>query len=221
MTYLQLVNKVLKRLRLDPVSSISSNGYDALIGEFVNEAKREVEDAWNWSTLRTSITVNTLKDVYNYELTGLNERYRLLFDKNGAVGAWNVTDKTRLKGPANYHWMTQQFITNTATNTPLYFDINGESDNYPRLNVHPIPDGVYQLQFDIVNPQDDFTVGTEVLAVPHWPVILLAHAFAVSERGEDGGASFDELHAKYKAALSDAIAFDNANLSEELIAEVV
>jgi hypothetical protein len=46
MTYLQLVNKVLTRLREDTVSTVSQNTYSALVGEFVNDAKRLVEDAW-------------------------------------------------------------------------------------------------------------------------------------------------------------------------------
>ena len=46
-TYLTLVNSVLKRLLEKTVTSVSQNQYSHLIGEFVNDAKREVEDAWN------------------------------------------------------------------------------------------------------------------------------------------------------------------------------
>ena len=50
-TYLTLVNDVLSRLRESEVTSVSDNTYSSLIGRFVNEAKREVEDAWNWNRL--------------------------------------------------------------------------------------------------------------------------------------------------------------------------
>ena len=51
-TYLDLVNDVLVRLREAQVASVSQNTYSALIGKLVNDAKREVEDSWNWDTLR-------------------------------------------------------------------------------------------------------------------------------------------------------------------------
>ena len=61
MTYLQLVQSVLRRLREDDtITSVSDNSYSKLIGEFVNDAKRIVEDSWDWSSLRTTFTINTV-----------------------------------------------------------------------------------------------------------------------------------------------------------------
>ena len=59
MTYLELVNKVLIRLREDEVGSVNQTAYSKLVGEFVNDAARLVEDAWDWSALRTTLTVTT------------------------------------------------------------------------------------------------------------------------------------------------------------------
>ena len=59
MTYLEAVNSVLRRLREDEVVSVSANPYSKLVGELVNDAKRLVEDAWDWSSLRNTITVQT------------------------------------------------------------------------------------------------------------------------------------------------------------------
>ncbi len=70
MTYLEIVNKVLKRLREPTVASVSENSYSSLIGDLVNVAKREIEDAWNWSTLRTTLTATTAPDLFNYVLRG-------------------------------------------------------------------------------------------------------------------------------------------------------
>jgi predicted N-acetyltransferase YhbS len=56
MTYLELVNKVLRRLRESEVSTVqgvgNANQYARLIGDFINEAKSQVEVAWDWSALR-------------------------------------------------------------------------------------------------------------------------------------------------------------------------
>jgi uncharacterized protein YydD (DUF2326 family) len=78
MTYLQLVNSVLRRLREDEVSSVSQNSYSKLIGEFVNDAKRTVEDSYDWTALRTTLTVSTDTTSFNYILTGSQNRMKVL-----------------------------------------------------------------------------------------------------------------------------------------------
>ena len=74
MTYLQLVNSVLRRLREDEVTTVGQNAYSKLIGEFVNDAKRTVEDSYDWTALRTTLTVSTTTDTFNYVLTGSQNR---------------------------------------------------------------------------------------------------------------------------------------------------
>ncbi len=54
MTYLNLVNNVLRRLREEEVTSVQGSTYSKMVGDFVNDAKRMVEDAWDWSALRTT-----------------------------------------------------------------------------------------------------------------------------------------------------------------------
>lgn len=39
MTYLNLVNNVLRRLREDEVSSVADSTYSKLAGDFINDAK--------------------------------------------------------------------------------------------------------------------------------------------------------------------------------------
>ena len=54
MTYLNLVNNVLRRLREDTVTTVTNNTYSTMVGDFVNDAKEIVESAWDWSALRTT-----------------------------------------------------------------------------------------------------------------------------------------------------------------------
>ena len=70
MTYLNIVNNVLRRMREEEVTSVQSSTYSKMVGDFVNDAKRTVEDAWDWSALRTTLTITTTADVFNYVLTG-------------------------------------------------------------------------------------------------------------------------------------------------------
>ena len=78
MTYLEVVNKVLIRLREDTVDSVNSNEYSRLIGEFVNDAHSQVQDAYDWSMLRTTLTANTQDGIFNYILSGSGSKSELL-----------------------------------------------------------------------------------------------------------------------------------------------
>ena len=59
MTYLEMVNDVLARLRETSVSTVNQTPYSTLIGKFVNDSKRQIEDAYKWNVLATSITLTT------------------------------------------------------------------------------------------------------------------------------------------------------------------
>jgi hypothetical protein len=54
-TQLQIVNKVLRRLREGTVTSVSSSSYAKLIAMFVNEAKELIEDTNFWTANETAI----------------------------------------------------------------------------------------------------------------------------------------------------------------------
>ena len=47
MTYLEIVNRVLRRLREQQVDSLTANSYSTLIADLVNEVKRDIENSWN------------------------------------------------------------------------------------------------------------------------------------------------------------------------------
>lgn len=212
MTYLELVNAVLRRLREDEVLNVSDTGYSKLIGDFVNEAKQEVENAWNWTHLRSTIQVNTVADTFRYTLTGAGNRGRILHVFNDSQ------DYEMRLAPSK--WMTQQYNSDGPQKaSPIYYDFNGNTSGDPNVDVFPIPDAVYVLNFDMVVPQADFTANADTLTVPSQPVVLGAYAKAISERGEDGGQSYGEALNSAAIALSDAIAIDAQKVPSELVWE--
>lgn len=214
MTYLQLVNAVLRRLREDEVVSYNETAYSKLIGDFINESKREVEDAWNWGQLRSTIQVTCVPSTWRYTLTGAGNRYRIL-------QVLNDTQDFEVK-KAPYKWLNSQFTGSSPSNgNPAFYDVNGNSDGDPNVDLYPIPNVADVVNFNMVIPQGDFTESDTVLTVPSYPVILGAHAKALSERGEDGSTMFAEVMSNYNKALSDAISIDSANLQDELIWELV
>ena len=209
MTYLQIVNSVLRRLREDEVASVSENNYSKLIGDFVNEAKREVEDAWNWNQLRTTIQVTCTPSTWRYTLTGAGNRHRIM-------QVVNDTNNHEMH-KASYTWMNLQFTgDNPSEGSPIYWDINGNTSGDPDVDLYPIPNTADVINFNMVIPQDDLSSDSDTLTVSQWPVILGAFAKAVSERGEDGSTQFAEAMGNYQHALSDAISLDAYHLPAEL-----
>ncbi len=213
MTYLQLVNAVLRRLREDEVTTAvgNANSYTKLIGDFVNDAKRIVEDAWDWSSLRNTFTVETQANVFSYALNGTGTASKTL-------DVVNDTSNMFMK-QASSSWMNNALLNQDApTSTPTYYSWNGfDSNGYLIADIFPIPDGVYNLRFNMVDRTQPFTADATVLNVPSAPVIQYAVALASRERGETGGTSAQELFAIADATLADAIAMDAARFPSETI----
>jgi hypothetical protein len=213
MNYLQIINKVMIRLREDEEQDLTA-GYTKLIGEFVNEAKREVEDAWNWVQLRSTIQVTTVASTLRYTLTGSGKRSQILY-------VVNDTDNYEVQR-ANGKWMTMQLTTSTTTNgQPSYYDVNGTAGGDYNVDLFPVPDAGYAINFNMKIPQDDLVALDDELTVPEYPVILAAYAKAISERGEDSGIAYRDALVNAEKALSDAIAYDSSYVPSELVWEVV
>jgi hypothetical protein len=208
-TYLQLVNDVLIRLRENEVTSVSDNAYSKLIGKFVNDAKRQTEDAYNWNALSTTLTADTTASLFNYVLTGSGQRFRVVDAMNDSTD-----DYLRLKTTQD---MNQLFLLTTAeSGAPRYYNFNGTNSNGDtQVDVYPIPNAVYNLRFNIIKPQADLSANADTLLVPPEPVIFGAVARAMVERGEDGGLASNEMYALYKESLGDAIALESGRYLEE------
>jgi hypothetical protein len=208
-TYLQLVNDVLIRLRENEVTSVSDNSYSKLIGKFVNDAKRQVEDAYNWNSLSTTLTADTTASLFNYVLVGSGQRFRVIDAVNDSTD-----DYLRLKTTQD---MNQLFLmTTTESGAPRYYNFNGtDSNGDTQVDVYPVPDAVYNLRFNIIKPQVALSANADSLLVPSEPVIFGAVARAMVERGEDGGLASNEIYALYKQSLGDAIALESGRYLEE------
>ncbi len=211
MTYLQLVNKVLTRLREETVSTVSQNTYSALIGELVNDSKRLVEDSWDWSALRTTLTVTTTADIFNYVLTGSGNRAKIL-DVINDTSNFFIEYK-------DAHWFNKAFLVDTpASGSPRYYTFNGvDTNGDTAVDISPIPDGVYALRFNSVLRTPELENDTDEVTIPTLPIIHFAVAFAARERGETGGQSSGELLIMAQQMLSDAIALDAIKHPEETI----
>jgi len=209
MNYIQLVNDVLIRLREPEASSVSDNAYVKLIARYVNDSKRVVEDSYNWNALSDTLSATTTADVFNYVLVGSGQRFRVIDVINDTQNAFVELASTR--------WMDQQFLMTTPQKgSPAYYNFNGTNSNGDtQVDLYPIPNGAYNLRFNIIKPQVPLAINADTLLVPEEPVILGALARAQAERGEDGGVQAGETYQLMKQSLADAIALESGRYLEE------
>jgi hypothetical protein len=211
MTYLDLVNNVLRRMREDEVSSVTSTTYSKMVGDFVNDAKKIVEDSWDWSALRNTLTVETSEGVFNYVLTGSQNKVKVL-------DVINDTSNVFMRYNTQ-HWFNDKYLNhNPPSGSPEYYTYNGvSSKGDTQVDIYPKPDGVYTIRFNCILRNAELSADTDTLAIPSQPVIHLAVALLARERGETGGTSAPEYFGIADKYLSDAIALDAQKHPEEVI----
>lgn len=210
MTYLEIVNRVLRRLRENEVSSVQETPYSKLIGDLVNVVKREVEDVWDWGALRTTLSATTSATLFNYVLTGSTTRIRILDMLNDTDNFFMQQRSTR--------WFDQQFLTangSTQTGSPYYYNFNGvDSNGDSQIDVFPIPDKAYNLRINCIIPQAELSANTDKILVPAQLVIEGTIARAISERGDDGG--YQEQESRYRSMAADLIAGESQQRLDEV-----
>jgi hypothetical protein len=209
MTYLELVNDVLVRLRESTVSTVGETTYSSLIGKFVNDAKRQIEDSYNWNVLGQTITVSTTSGTSSYALTGAGQKFRI-------AEALNTTNYILLSNIA-----VSDMNRNLNFGTPVqgvpteycFSGVDGSGDT--KVDLFPIPNGVYTLKFDLTIPQANLSADGTSVKVLDYLVTQSAYARALIERGEDGGTNSSEAYALFRGMLSDAIALESTRYPED------
>ena len=208
MTYLELINDVLVRLRETTVSTTTETSYSTLIGKFVNDAKRQIEDAFSWNALGQTITVTTAASTPAYSLTGAGQKFQVMdvINTTSNVGLINISfvDMNRKLN-----------FTPLVNSIPTEFAFDGVDASYDtKVNLYPIPDGAYTIKFALTVPQATLSSGSTVVLVSDVLVAQNAYARALVERGEDGGLSSSEAYQLYKGMLADYIALEGTRYPE-------
>jgi hypothetical protein len=216
MTYRELINQVLIRLREDTISAdwsgnINDSGtvsaYHKVIGSLINDSKRGVEERHDWLNLRETISFNTVVGTKNYNLNS-GQEFKV-------IDAMNNTTGHHLNQVSKVYINTVKYPTDDS-GQPLYYGFNGsDSSNNLKIDLSPVPSEVQTLSFDICKYQDNLETAASVLKIPAQPVILGAWARAIAERGEDGGTQSSLAAQEAGEALKQAIMLDSGNTQYE------
>ena len=226
MTYLELVNQVLMRLREDKAdkNSLDSNPYFAVIGAAVNDAKTTVEDAWEWGVLRTTKRIQVIQGESIVRIPDSRENsFKISHVLNADSGYFMRPEPLAV---IERQYMNEFTVPREEAQVSSY----GFYENYWNPTDDTDPDnGLQQIRLGspanvftniIVHcsgGQAQLTEPLQRMRVPAAPVYLLATALASRERGETGGLAVGELLGLAKSALSDAIAIDTTRFPDEMV----
>ena len=215
MTFRELINQVLIRLREDTISSdwtgdindSTVSAYEKVIGALVNDAKRHVEQRHDWLNLRSTVDIATVNGTKNYNLSS-GQEIKIMDAINNTTGM-----HLRQVGKTYINTVT---YPSQNTGEPLYYGFNGsDASNNLKVDLSPVPTEAHTISFDIIKYQADLTEAATVISVPEKPVILGAWARAIAERGEDGGTQSSLMAQEANEALKQAIMLDSGNTRYE------
>ena len=216
MNYLDLTNRVLDRLREERASSgtLDSDPYFRSIGAHINDAKEQVENAWQWSMLRQDEAVAIVPGQNTVELPNS-------YDNNYVIKRITLTDIDGNYG-GFLKWISDDRMWYYTVGAPdrnkpsVYATGTPAANGNQTINILQPSDDDYFLIINSWHNQDPLTAADDLLKVPSLPVYSLATALASRERGETGAINTGELFAIAQSHLSDAIAYDSARYPEEL-----
>jgi hypothetical protein len=212
MTYLQMVNGVLTRLREDNVTTVDGNDdvVVLLVKDFINDAKRQVENAHTWTALATEWEFTTTPNDPSVVLTNTASSCIIdyIYDDNGVE--LNQADRSYVR--------KQSKQAGSTTNTPRVFCIDGVGPNSDlKLKLFPTPKEAEDYTVYGFKGSDDLTADTDTCHIAPLAIIYMATAMAARERGEVGGQTPQELLLLAKEYLLSAVAQDATNSDLENI----
>ncbi len=216
MTYREVINEVLIRLRETPIASDWSGAindsstvsdYNKVIGALVNDAKRSIESYHDWQILRETVNITTVADTKNYSLSS-GQEFKIIDVINNATGN-ELLQVSRA-------YLNRERYPTASTGEPHYYGFNGaDSSNNLKIDLSPTPNKAETISFDIVKYQDVLTTASTVVKIPTKPLILGAYARALGERGEDGGTQSSLAAQEAGTAISQAVMMDSGNAQFE------
>lgn len=183
LTFLQIINRVLKRLREDSVAANDTTTYSTMIGTLVNAVKSDIEDAFYWNALRDTYSVSAVPGTTGYGLTGAGAHAVI-------IDGWNTTVPLQLRKSTNADFNAKFFgVTTVQTGQVEQYLAAGVDANYDlKVDIWPSPSATNALKFNVYVPQADLAADATVPLVPQNLLIEETIARALAERGDEGAA---------------------------------
>lgn len=163
--------------------------------------------------LRTTVELVTVSGYSQYTLLGVgNSRFKVL-------EVINDTEDYLLETMTSGE-MTRKFLFESASSPtldkPRFYGFNGfDVNENPIVDLYPIPNGAYNINFNLVLPQNDLSLNEDRPKVPAHLVLAGAYVKALVERGEDNSGGFEIAVTQYSGALASNISQESALMPGE------
>lgn len=203
-TYVTIVNRVLRRLREDTVTSYTDTDYGTLIGDLVNETIAEMQSRCEWRALRDQFTITT-DGSREYALTSAESANSRDSNHQLVIRAvFNDTGDYDLQKAPSDAISRLRLYTTDPTELFWYRETGLDSSDRRKVELYPDVSGK-TIVFETYNPYAEISSGATQVVLPAHVVTLGAYARAVDERGEDSGTAASSAWNLYTNALADAI----------------
>ena len=129
MTYRELINQVLIRLREDTIAtdwsgaindSTTVSAYHKTIGALINDSKKSIEGYHDWLNLRETVDITTVAGTKNYNLSS-GQEIKIIDVVNNNTGI-------HLNQASRNYINTVKYPTD-ETGEPLYYAFNGSDSS--------------------------------------------------------------------------------------------
>lgn len=206
-TVLEVVNITLGRLRMPLLTTTTGSMIGNLLVGLLQEVLDEMEQAWIWTDLMDTITIEGNEIDGSFYLPETSESTHI-------ERVWNDTQSYELRQTSQGQMNIMRRTTGSEgqTGAPEVWTTNGHDPVTGELNIDfwRIPALGQTLLVDVRSPHED-VIGKDNVKVrlPNRPVVLgLLWKYKADSKGADHP---DALSAQrvYEAALRDAIALDN------------
>jgi hypothetical protein len=248
-TALQLVNSVLTRLREDTVSNFSDDYTALIlefVNEVHREVQSKhqweaLKKDIQFSTVASQqryILSGTTDDVYGDVISGgdtITTDSSLVFLNDPYTGkqkaaAWGFTADSVTNGtgyplvwvPKEQGQSLRYREQTSSQNRPerFYTYVSRENDtDMNSLYFLDVPSETVRVLMTWYVPRADLEDTTDVVVIPHMPIILGAFAKALDERGEELGPAVGTAYQKYYEALDAAIFQDTGDETQVAVPE--
>ncbi len=231
-TLRSVLNNVLINLgesQLASTTVLLSESYHLLLRNFFNEFLREIQDAHDWTSIRTDCFATVLSGadsaIINDGTSCIPSGARLtrIADVNRGYYLPLVIDVTDASTPGQMHEINlqevlrRQWTYTGSVSSPRQFAIDTEN-NAAIIRLAGLPDANVQLELSMYVPQGAFTGDATDLdscvKLPHNALKALEVGvtwYALEERGEELGTRGLYTEQRYQNALDAAVAQDEEN----------
>lgn len=224
-TYLQAINKVLRNLREETVTTLAAD-YTLQIGDYVNQAKEEVDRAAQWTSYYSVVSDVTISaNAFSGTITGTDDARSTVW-RDPATGCAFIFDITDSSDPIDISnnerslswWTKHRYLEPNQTVADVNFWAVGRTSDNDSLTLYtwPAPSAEKTVQIAMWIPAGELTATTDEILVPSTPIILGATWFALLERGEELGQNPDVWQKRYQASLAFHVKQETGNAAHGL-----